>query len=863
MTTTTPNDYVTGDVVTQINVPGNTAANGTFTITRLTASTYSLNGSTGNGVFPSDAGGAVTAGGGGLSWKSTSKTGHFCGVTNAGALAQLYWVNPDTTPADIRYLGPAYTVGFGPNTANIGPTDGSDPNIPTAYNVVTVNGKQEVIKGPYIGNRDAGMFRSPGQDLVAGGFSWAAIWGWTSITPAPNTLTDRLTAFDPTFTGNLSPSGFSGDGRLALSNTLYQQNTLGWLGVYNVITGSVMGLMNSWQNPNARYCGIHTPLAWPGASMYSWVPYELIGDDRGSSAVPYDGPYRMVSNSGAMSGTPTDCATQLAAIGAANPLGVTGNNCTTVTVVSNLPTTPANRTPANDTLNNLGIAVGDQFRIYQPGGVLGGGAFDNETTRLVGYSGTTLVIQRGMDLLGVTSHASGYYLHEFCNVVPRWWDYVNAPHGSTGTDPYSQNINGNIMELPFSSESHYFTRDGFSVNDQGPPVGLTPAFTCSSDIASAGHVASYGMRNYPWPNHVTAPTSAYGCTSGNPLFDGVYGNGQGDNLEKHPSPIQNFTSNHSWLDGRPYATSAIWQQSTTKVGTYLYKTTGFNEFSSFDPKRHVAYVMIGHRTARDVSAPGFILPDTTPYNYTHCVTYVAGECAVGSSVGDVYVNAPFVATVPLGWANQGQYRCLPKLERWSDNELNDICVSIQAPYADYMVQYSGDHDPYNTGARRITNGFTAPRRTDTNWNTPPLPNGDWAITINYWSNGGSRSTMNFAKLPPYPGPQRGINHGSWIPIPVKLTSVPAGTNNVIVEFGYNPSFFCSTRQEVCVANAASVTSAIYSYATSDSYSGLPCAAGCTPVVPALSQRMMWYRVKYRNASNAVIKTGNAQIIATP
>jgi hypothetical protein len=123
--------------------------------------------------------------------------------------------------------------------------------------------------------------------------------------------------------------------------------------------------------------------------------------------------------------------------------------------------------------------------------------------------------------------------------------------------------------------------------------------------------------------------------------------------------------------------------------------------------------------------------------------------------------------------------------------------------------------------------------------------------------------MNFAKLPPYPGPQRGINRGSWIPIPVKLTSVPAGTNNVIVEFGYNPSFFCSTRQEVCVANAASLTSAIYSYATSDSYSGLPCAAGCTPVVPALSQRMMWYRVKYRNASNAVIKTGNAQIIATP
>ncbi len=43
----------TGNVVTIKNVVGNTAANGTFTITRTGANTFSLDGSTGNGAYTS------------------------------------------------------------------------------------------------------------------------------------------------------------------------------------------------------------------------------------------------------------------------------------------------------------------------------------------------------------------------------------------------------------------------------------------------------------------------------------------------------------------------------------------------------------------------------------------------------------------------------------------------------------------------------------------------------------------------------------------------------------------------------------------------------------------------------------------
>jgi len=118
------------------------------------------------------------------------------------------------------------------------------------------------------------------------------------------------------------------------------------------------------------------------------------------------------------------------------------------------------------------------------------------------------------------------------------------------------------------------------------------------------------------------------------------------------------------------------------------------------------------------------------------------------------------------------------------------------------------------------------------------------------------------KLPPYPGVQRGVNRGSWIPIPKKITSVPAGTATVTVEFGYNPNFWCSTRQEACVTVSSTIPSGVYSY-LGDTYTRLSCSSGCTPVIPALSQRMMWSRIKYWNSGGTVIMTGPVEVSATP
>ena len=879
MMTTTPNDYITGDVVIQANVPNNTAANGTWTITRLTASTYSLNGSDGtaSGVFPRDDLGDyhVFYYGGGVTWKVNAPTGFTCGIASGDSTGQGFWINPDTTPATVAYLGPAYINNVGLGWAN-GPSPGGSSDesgaLPLVYSQITISGNPSIAKGVGMGQQNIGMNRNAGNDTVAGGTYLTNNTNWSIYAASPNGMSDKLTAFDATATGlGVSLLRTPKLGKVAFSSTLGIQNTLGWIGIYDVASNSVVALMNTWKNANSRWSGLHTALAWEGADYYSWVPYELLGYYWNGSAniqETYAGPYRMHVTSGAISIATTACSTQFTALSIANPLNATGNICTTLTVDTTIPITPPTFTPANDTLNNLGIRIGDRVRVFTSGGgPFGLGNIDNEIMKIVGFSGFSIIFQRDAPV----AHAATAWLHMFADVVPRWWDWVNAPHGETGTDPYSQGLNGNFIDPALADESHYFTRNSLSVADVADPTAggtIHLGYTCASKWASAGQVAEYSIRNYPWPNHVTAPDSAYGCVAGNPLFSGASGNGLGDYLEKHPSPVDNLAVNPSFFDARPYATGVDWQQTVTKVGTYIYKVTSYGQFGAFNEKRNMLYVAIGHRTARDVSGPSVLLADTSGANYTYCLAHVAGECWAASSIGDVYVNAPFVAKVPIGGSPggtlDGTYSCNAKNETFSDNDFNDICVGIQAAYGDYILQYSIVHDPFNTGARRISNAFHMVRGTDSLWNTPVLPDGNWAIAmVSRGEQGGGRQMMKLVKIPPFPGIQRGTNRGDFLPIPVSLTSVPAGTNNVLVEFGYTPSFQCSTRQESCIANAATIPANAYSYSVSDTYSGLACSSRCTPMIPALSQRIMWYRVKYRNSSNQVINIGDVQTIATP
>ena len=51
--------------------------------------------------------------------------------------------------------------------------------------------------------------------------------------------------------------------------------------------------------------------------------------------------------------------------------------------------------------------------------------------------------------------------------------------------------------------------------------------------------------------------------------------------------------------------------------------------------------------------------------------------------------------------------------------------------------------------------------------------------------------------------------------------------------------------------------------SSEVTTGIPCAAGCSVELPAISQRVLYYRVEYRDNANRVIQLGPTQVAAVP
>jgi hypothetical protein len=130
---------------------------------------------------------------------------------------------------------------------------------------------------------------------------------------------------------------------------------------------------------------------------------------------------------------------------------------------------------------------------------------------------------------------------------------------------------------------------------------------------------------------------------------------------------------------------------------------------------------------------------------------------------------------------------------------------------------------------------------------------------------GLRTSLLFIKLPPFPGSD-GINRGDYIPVTVTVpTPKVAGVNNAIIQFGYNLSYQCTSRNEPCMTQLPSVTQSTgnaFAY-QSESPAGTPCSAGCTISIPSISQRMLYYQIILRDASNNILATMSPEVRAVP
>jgi hypothetical protein len=203
---------------------------------------------------------------------------------------------------------------------------------------------------------------------------------------------------------------------------------------------------------------------------------------------------------------------------------------------------------------------------------------------------------------------------------------------------------------------------------------------------------------------------------------------------------------------------------------------------------------------------------------------------------------------------------------------NDICIGNIAKEANAITQYTLDRTDYAGAYSRVLVTATSRLRMVTGFEgNQLLPDNSWVLYRQEFLNY-QRPEMWMAMYPPYPpdDPGDSIARGTFVPMTVKL-SPPAGlsVNNAIVDFGYQeygaPQLLnCTTRNDACIAAASAVPSGNQPfYFASENPAGVPCASGCTIAIPAISQRILYYQVKYRAANNAVLAADPVTSVVVP
>jgi hypothetical protein len=325
-------------------------------------------------------------------------------------------------------------------------------------------------------------------------------------------------------------------------------------------------------------------------------------------------------------------------------------------------------------------------------------------------------------------------------------------------------------------------------------------------------------------------------------FDGVAGVGGG--LQTYPSLAQFNASgaNRNWMLDNHHIEAGGWSLSMSPVPGQSY-TWRMNVQGKVDIKRLPIIAWSGHYLLRDISGPGSRISDATPWTY--CYAYQAGECVAGSSAGEFFVSAP----------NSTSGKACPGFDQFK--EVNAVpCAVSGGIYMSWSVQKL--LDPYPSLTRRLTMGFTGHGRQIQFGRTDSMPEGKWVRVPAYWLDG-VRSDFLLAKVPAV-DPVDTVDRSRFQMVRVKLPGVSNATHAVVdfgyEEFGRPTDFYCTTRRERCTVPGL----APFSYA-SEPVSPAACSGGCTIDVPALPQKVLYYRARHLNASGQTVFTWPVQAVA--
>jgi hypothetical protein len=442
--------------------------------------------------------------------------------------------------------------------------------------------------------------------------------------------------------------------------------------------------------------------------------------------------------------------------------------------------------------------------------------------------------------------------------------YWNPVAGCGGApDPH-----GNCMMQDSNNTSgHGEWRDGGEAVATNVPAWNKPITGWPTDYQTAvGSVPK--ILGFPFANVTPGQAAGVNYTSANPPFAGVFGVPWGFDAGAHPNAAGANASPYESIrafDNTPVQGGAI-DPAFTPVTGQLYVATpglatspddifGSGGVASINRKLMATGASCGSHPLIDLSGPGSSIVTDAPGSYTYCVARVKGECVSSSAVGQVYVNCPGVV-----WnhcSGSGIHGGTPL------GVGNDICVGNLGAAANTIRQFTLDHTDFAGAFTRTLVSATSRLRMVAGFeNNRLLPDNSWLLFRAEWLNY-DREEMWMAKMPPYPTPDS-INRGTFVPVILKLQP-PEGisVDNAVVEFGYTEySGNCTSRHDPCVANSAAIGAPPFRFA-SENPPGMPCSSACTIAIPAISQRVLYYQVKYRDKSNHTLATGPYQAAAMP
>ena len=473
----------------------------------------------------------------------------------------------------------------------------------------------------------------------------------------------------------------------------------------------------------------------------------------------------------------------------------------------------------------MDAAIGDEFELRVGG--------TREMGKITGKTGRTWTVTRATRGTSAQNWVSGTPARMSCTSIPgidgwpdMWWNFVADPTGAGS---------------------------GF--------VAETFVPTGHDDPEAAGR--SLGMDSIIHPFEVNVPRT---YTLADPTFAGARGIGPGDATSDYSSYMAGdvpwFTNERGFWGDQCYGGGTL-VSGETQLYKYAFAGCGGNWNGLSRKQIHTLAVTAGHLLI-DISGPGSVITGADVYKY--CVANVAGECMAGSSVGDIFANAPSL------WSTECRNSTGPNPSTPS------LCITNLMPSGGaYQLGFTrntvglpaGDTTDIGYGfTRKLTSGFGGIR--DIGYRFKPLRDASWAL-ITEGPNATPPLGTLMIKMPPMPTTLDPLDRSTFVRVPVPITPPTGqGIARAAVEFGYAEygtaaQHYCTSRQEACLATAATVTdSNPFSFATTESSataSALSCTTSCTVMLPLLPLHIAYWQVKFYDGAGAFVALG-ARGVAT-